>query len=80
MIFNEYINQTNPKRQHNVKVSEKDCYQTFNTYNGKVIVLLINDTLYHYLLPKDRPSYSTLLWTMDSDGNKKSLSCFRFID
>ena len=80
MTFTEYINQTTPKRQVNVTITENDCYQTFNDYACKVIVLLINDTFYHYLLPKDRPSYSTLLWTMDSDGNKKSLSCFRFVD
>lgn len=80
MTFNEYVNQTNPKRQHNVEVKENDCYQTFNDYNGKVVILLINNEFYHYLLPKNRPSYSNLLYTMDSHGNKKSLSCFKFIE
>ena len=80
MTFNEYINQTTPKRSINVQITKDDCYHTYNVYNGLVIMLLIGGEYYSYLLPKDRifNLKSSLLYTMDNDGNKKSLSCFRF--
>jgi hypothetical protein len=80
MTFTEYINQVDPKRQCNVRITKDDCYQIYNDYLGKVIVLLINNIFYSYLLPKDCPIYSKTLYIMDEDGNKKSISCFNFVE
>jgi len=76
MNFQQYISQQNPVRHYSVNVMENDCTQIYNVhFGGKVIVLTIDDTMYSYLLTPD----SNVLYSMDSDGNKKSMSCFRFV-
>ena len=75
MTFKEYINQENPIKNPRVVLEKKDCYQVFDSIkNSKVVVLKMFGGYYFYLMPGG----SNRLYTMDPDGNKKSLSCFVF--
>ncbi|NQU53235.1 MAG: hypothetical protein HQ522_11930 [Bacteroidetes bacterium] len=78
MTFQEYLKQKDPKRHPNVKVTAQDCYGIHFAPNPghKVIVLKIHGSFYSYLLTPD----SGLLWTMDEDGNKLTISVFSFVN
>jgi hypothetical protein len=77
MNFQQYISQKNPIKHYSVSIGEGDCTQIYNVLpNGnKVIVLNIDDVLYSYLLTPE----SSILYSMDNDGNKKCISCFRYV-
>ena len=74
MTFQQYINQENPTRQHNVEVQFSDCKAIFkNALPGEhLITLEIFGEELTYLLTDDSP----YLYTMDEKGNKESSSCF----
>ena len=76
MTFKEYLNQSNPARHPQVWVTEEDCDSIFPNYadNSMVITLRVHDTIHMYVMPLD----SDHLYTIDGDGNKQKLSCFRF--
>ena len=75
MTFQEYLNQKEIKRSHGVVVKKSDCeYITKAIGYGldKYIRLKILDTYYDYVTKIG----SDLLYSIDSDGNPKSSSCF----
>lgn len=76
MTFKDYLNQSDPRRHPEVWVTEKDCESIFPNYanDSMVVTLKIQDTVHMYLMPPD----SDHLYTIDDDGNKQKLSCFRF--
>lgn len=74
MTFTEYLNQPDPVYMPNVIITESDCDTVFTNVKGDIsISLTINGKLYYYVTD----TYNRL-WTIDSDGNKKSRSCFSF--
>lgn len=77
MIFQEYLRQQDPKRHPRVYIERDDCYGFYEgslPFGRAIIVLLIHNEYYSYLLPEK----SERLWTMDEDGNPKARSCFQF--
>lgn len=77
MTFQEYLDQKDPKRRHSVDIADEDIFHRYSgASKGEFIVLNIHGDFYTYY----REEGKTLLWTVDEDGNKKSTSCFRYIE
>lgn len=76
MTFKEYLNELDPQYHTNVKVKRSECHQIFEAAPGTVVVLKIVKKLWSYRLNEE----TGRLWTMDSDGNKKDMSCFILVD
>jgi hypothetical protein len=75
MTFTEYLNQTEPQRNPRVIITENDCDTLFTNAKGDTTIsLTINERRYYYVMTANNPRF----WTIDSDGNKKSRSCFYF--
>ena len=74
MTFQEYLNQTDPKRKPNVELTMEDLYNVYPIYRRNesiyLIELLIHGKIYDYRLENE----TGVLWTMDNDGNSKSRS------
>lgn len=80
MKFHDYVNQDTPKRQGkgSVRVNRNEIeWSRFNP-EGEVITLDIWGELHNYLLPYD--SNEGLLYCMDEDENKSTLSVFKLIN
>lgn len=77
MTFSDYINQVDARQHNVVEVKRSECTNISHVLNGRqIITLTILGTEYSYLKLK----YSTILYTMDLDGNKKGCSVFTLID
>jgi hypothetical protein len=75
MTFIEYLNNDSCSRSWGVIITKEDVTDIRKTIPGKAIIdLKIGDSIFSYLLTE----HSDLLFTMDSDENKKSSSCFIF--
>jgi hypothetical protein len=72
MIYADYLTQEEPRHPVNVKMEVEDCYQLYKVFCGHIAVLKILGIYYSYLII----SGTTLFWTMDNHGNKKSPSVF----
>jgi len=73
MTFQEYLNQNPIKRRYNVVVTKDDIYQMYSDGpKRRIVELVIQGKHFNYLLLDS----SQCLFSMDSDGNKKSTTCF----
>lgn len=72
MNFEEYLNQTDPKRFPRVDITKEDFYGTTEVVFGKEVGLIIHGKPYVYFV---RPG-DVHLHTLDSDGNISGMSCF----
>jgi len=73
MTFTEYINQEDPTRHPHVIITKQDCMSYIVNHQGEThITLEISGEFYFYVNFEG----SDVFWTKDSDGNRKSTSCF----
>lgn len=72
MTLTEYYNQTEPKSGVCVELSQSDYNIIFDVPGGKIIGAHICGRYYQYFMPTG----TNKLYTMDQDGNKKTLSVF----
>lgn len=72
MRFADYIRQENPTKQFMVLVRRDECEQITKTHNGELVTLKVLGICYTYL----KLAISRILYTMDEDGNRQSMSVF----
>lgn len=84
MTFEEYKNQTDPKRRPKVDVRRSECKAIFRVGKySEQVDLEIDGKIYSYLYLNDPELpgfYSNCLRTIDKDGNPIAWSCFHLID
>lgn len=86
MTFQEYKNQTDPKRLNvgTVKLTKNDCIQVFEHFGKTYIVLdfsYLNKPTDNGSLQLSGITYQVingLCWSLDNDGNPKARSVFSF--
>ena len=74
MTFNEYLCQDNKQATGSVEVTEQDAYHTY-TFNNEVIVVVLKIMGEYFSY---RVGNYNHMYTMDGDGNTKSLSVFKW--
>lgn len=76
MKFEDYINQKDPKRLHIGAVNVSECWLTFHypviRIHTNLLYMAVSLGKFSYILK----SNSSILWTMDNDGNPKDASVF----
>lgn len=80
MNFKEYLNQKDPQPHIRVEVRREDCvFLTERPLPGikyRITLAEGNSWCFDYLVDYQ----SNWLWTTDNDGNKKTISCFVFVE
>jgi hypothetical protein len=77
MTFVEYTQQEIPVKQSEVIITPEDCFQFNKSYDFRYkyqITLYIDGEYYFYVVKNN--TFSNRLYTIDGDGNVKSMSCF----